>query len=292
MRRLNIIGCGRVGRTLARLWQSYGVFAIGDICDHTSEKSQAAVTFIGGGEPSAAIGAMRGADLWLLAPADDQIEACCLELSATAQLAAGNVVFHCSGALPSTVLAPATGHGAYVASVHPLKTFVDPAISITTFAGTNCAAEGDATALALLKPAFESIGANVFEIEPSAKTLYHAASVIVCNYLTALIEGGAKTYGHAGIKRANAMRIMEPLVRETIDNIFARGTAGALTGPIARGDGNVVGRQLGALAAVDANLVEVYRTLGLIAVDLAREGGAVDPAAFTALAALLRNPSA
>jgi predicted short-subunit dehydrogenase-like oxidoreductase (DUF2520 family) len=267
------------------LWREHGVFAIGDVNDHSLDKSLAAATFIGAGRACAGIGEMRAADLWLLAPPDDRIAGCCAELSAAALLRRGDSVFHCSGALASTVLSAATACGAAVASVHPLKTFAEPALAATNFAGTSCAAEGDAAALAVLKPAFERIGARVFEIEASAKTLYHAASVIVCNYLTALIESGIATSAHAGIARDVAMRMLEPLVRETLDNVFALGTARALTGPIARGDAAVVGRQVQALAAADPQLAAVYRSLGLIAAGLAR--GNADANALAAIETLL-----
>lgn len=283
---LNIIGCGRVGRTLARLWRERGVFAIGDVNDHTPDKSRAAAGFIGGGKACAEVAAMRAADLWLLAPPDDRIAACCGELSAAAALATGNIVFHCSGALPSGVLSTASARGAQVASVHPLKTFADPALAIQTFAGTSCAAEGDSAALVILKSAFERIGATVFEIDAAAKTLYHAASVIVCNDLTALLETGALCFEKAGIPRGDAMRMMEPLVRETLDNVFALGTVRALTGPVARGDVDVVRRQL---AALDPRSAAVYRSLGVIAVHIARAQGKADAAALAAIAALLRD---
>ena len=286
---LNIIGCGRVGRTLARLWRGSGMFEIGDVNDHTAEKSRAAVNFIGGGRASAEIAAMRAADVWLLAPPDDRIAACCDELSGGAALAAGNIVFHCSGALASTVLATATARGASTASVHPLKTFADTAIAIQTFSGTNCAAEGDVAALSVLKPAFERIGANLFQIDASVKTLYHAASVLVCNDLTALLESGARCFEAAGMPRADAMRMVEPLVRETLDNVFQMGTTAALTGPVARGDVEVVKRQLAALAATDARLDAVYRSLGVIAAELAAVQGKVAAAALAEITALLKN---
>ena len=273
----------------ARLWRDAGVFAIGDVNDHTLEKSRAAVEFIGGGRPCADIGSMQGADVWMLTPPDDRIAGCCGELSAGSALAAGNIVFHCSGALSSGELAAAAARGARAASVHPLKTFADAATAVRTFAGTSCAAEGDAAALAVLRPAFERIGARVFEIEAAAKTLYHAASVIVCNYLTALLDAGVRCYGQAGIARDDAMRMMEPLVRETLDNVFALGTARALTGPIARGDVEVVRRQSAALASVDPRIAAVYRSLGAIAADIARGNGKADAAALAAIETLLRD---
>ncbi len=286
---LNIIGCGRVGRALARLWREHGVFDLGDVNDHTAEKSRAAVAFIGGGRACAEIAHMRAADVWLLAPPDDRIAACCDELSRSATLAAGNIVFHCSGALPSGILDAAVARGAVVASVHPLKTFADAAAAAKTFAGTSCAVEGEAAALSVLKPAFERIGANLFQIDASAKTLYHAASVLVCNDLTALLETGARCFEAAGLPRADAMRMVEPLVRETLDNVFRLGTTAALTGPVARGDVEVVKRQLAALSLADPRLDAVYRSLGVIAAGLAAAQGGASAAALQQITALLKN---
>ena len=143
--------------------------------------------------------------------------------------------------------------------------------------------EGDAAALAVLKPAFELSGARVAEIDPAFKTIYHAASVIVCNYLTALLETGIRSYEKSGFKRDEALHVMEPLVRETLDNVFRLGTVEALTGPIARGDHAVVARQVDALAAWDPRVAEIYKQLGAVAVDLARAQGSADPKALAAI---------
>jgi predicted short-subunit dehydrogenase-like oxidoreductase (DUF2520 family) len=197
-------------------------------------------------------------------------------------------VFHCSGAWSSGELAPAVACGAAVASIHPLKTFADAATAVATFAGTPCGAEGDAAALVILKPAFEAIGAQLFELDAAMKTAYHAASVLVCNDLTALIEAGTQAYALAGITPNNARRLMAPLVRETLDNIFNLGTARALTGPVMRGDLEVVRKQLAALTNAAPQVAAVYRSLGLIAVELARKSGDADAAALTAIENLLR----
>ena len=280
---LNIIGCGRVGSTLARLWTQDGAFTIQDMLDRRLEQSQAAVAFIGQGRAVNAVGQMRSAEVWMLSPPDDQIVACCTALAASGLLTAGNIVFHCSGALPSHDLAPAAARGAVVASVHPLKSFADPAGAAQTFRGTHCAAEGDAAALAVLRPAFERIGGIVSEIDPGFKTIYHAASVIVCNYLTALLETGLRCYEKSGFERETALRMMEPLVRETLDNVFKLGTVQALTGPIARGDHAVVAHQLEALGAWDPRIAAIYRPLGAVAVELARAQGKADADALAAM---------
>lgn len=287
VRTLNIIGCGRVGRALARLWADDGAFQVQDVFDRQREQNQAAVAFIGSGCAVDAVGQMRGAGAWMLTPPDDQIVACCTELAASGRLAAGNIVFHCSGALPSRDLAPAAACGAVVASVHPLKSFADPAIAVRTFGGTHCAAEGDAAALTVLRPAFERIGGIVSEIDPGFKTVYHAASVIVCNYLTALLETGLRCYEKSGFERETALRMMEPLVRETLDNVFKLGTVQALTGPIARGDHAVVAHQVAALAAWDKRTAAIYQQLGAVALELARAQGKADGNALAAIERLL-----
>ena len=284
---INVIGGGRAGRTLARVWALNGTFAIGDVLDPSSEAGADAVAFIGSGRAVSALDEMRSADVWMLTPPDGRIVSCGKALAASGLLKAGNVVFHCSGALPSRDLAAAMTHGTAVASIHPLKSFADPKAAAQSFDGTYCTAEGDATALAVLKPAFERIGARVFEIDPTFKTIYHAASVIVCNYLVALLETGIRSYEKSGFKRDDALRVMEPLVRETLDNVFRLGTAEALTGPIARGDHAVVARQVDALEAWDPRVAAIYKELGAVAVELARAQGKTDATALASIERLL-----
>ena len=284
---LNIIGAGRLGRTLARLWTKNSVFKTQDVLTAHAASASAAVAFIGAGRAATELDAMRAAAVWLLAPPDDRIAACCAALAQSGLLKPGDIVFHCSGALSSRDLTQASARGAAVASVHPLKSFADPAAAAGTFAGTFCAAEGDAAALAVLRPAFERIGARVSAIDPAAKTIYHAASVLACNYLTALLEAGVRCYEKAGFARADALAMMEPLARETLDNVFKLGPAKALTGPIARGDEHVVARQLAALSAWDPQLAMIYKELGAVAVKLAREQGGAEAAALAAIDRLL-----
>jgi predicted short-subunit dehydrogenase-like oxidoreductase (DUF2520 family) len=287
MATLNIVGSGKVGRTLAKLWAQSGTFAIGDVFDRSQSASESAIAFIGSGRAVTSVNDMRSADVWMLTPPDDRIGSSCAELAASGRLAAGSIVFHCSGALPSSDLAAAAACGAAVASVHPLKSFADPAIALQTFAGTGCAAEGDAAALAVLEPAFRSIGATVQKIDPAAKTVYHAASVIVCNYLPALIEAGLRCYERAGYERTAALCMIEPLVRETLDNVFTLGPVLALTGPIARGDHAVVARHLDALRTTGPRIASTYRELGVIALELARMQGGASADALAVIERLL-----
>lgn len=287
MKTLNIIGAGRLGRTLGALWRERNVFAVGDVMNRTPKSTRAAISFIGAGNAAHALQAMRAADLWLIATPDDEIARVAAELAASGLTRAGDVVFHCSGALPSQLLREQLPPSVAVASVHPLKSFADPADAVRSFAGTWCVAEGDAVALATLLPAFEQIGARATRIDAQYKTLYHAASVMVCNYLTALMEAGLQCYEKAGLARETASAMMEPLVRETVDNLFKLGPVKALTGPIARGDHAVVARQLAELREFDPHVADIYRSLGVVALQLARSQGGADAQALAALQKVL-----
>lgn len=270
---LNIIGCGKVGKTLGRLWQQAGVFRLGGILNRTQASSEAAVTFLQAGKAVTHMTELPPADVFLLGCADNHLADCCTELVESGLLQVGNIVFHCSGALSSALLEPARAIGAHIASVHPVKSFADPARAVQDFAGTFCGVEGDAAALDVLQTAFGNIGARCFALNAEHKTLYHTASVIACNYLVALQEVSLQTFEQAGVERELAMQILEPIVQGTVGNIFRLGTAQALTGPIARGDHTVVARQVEALDAWRGDYADLYRVLGQAAVGLSEQQG-------------------
>lgn len=268
-RTLTIIGAGKVGQTLGRLWTSHQVFDIQDVLNRSLESAQRAVTFIGGGIAIGAYGDLRPADIYLIAVSDDQIAACCDQLARSGNLTSESIVFHCSGALRSSELQAAAQLGASVASIHPIRSFAVPEQVAQEFSGTYCGVEGDARAVDLLSAAFTAIGARMVPINADAKILYHAAAVFACNYLTTLLDVAQQTYVQAGIPHDVARELMAPLVRETIDNIFRIGPAAALTGPIARGDFAIAERQQRAIADWNRDHGALYEQFAKLTADLA-----------------------
>ncbi|MFZ1388086.1 MAG: Rossmann-like and DUF2520 domain-containing protein [Thiolinea sp.] len=267
--RLNIIGCGHLGQTLAYLWAQAGLFMISQVLNSSLQSSQAAVDFIGQGQALSSIAEMRPADLYLLGCPDKALEICCNALAKAKLLKAGDIVFHCSGAIASEILQPLKEQGALIASVHPVKSFAEPQQAILSFQPTYCGVEGDEAALAVLMPLFVQIGGIPFQINAEQKTLYHAASVFACNYLVALQNVSLRAFAQAGVEEALALKILQPIVQETVSNVFKLGPAAALTGPIARGDAAVVAKQLAALQISQPADAELYRLLGLEALGLA-----------------------
>jgi len=272
--RLNLVGAGHVGRALGRLFHRHGVFEVQDVLTRTPASARAAAAFIGAGRAVDRVEEMRPAAVWMLAVGDDQIAPAAQALAAAGVVHQGAIVFHCSGALASSELAPLTGSragaGARVASVHPVRSFADPDAVAAAFQGTFCGVEGDADALALLLPAFTAIGARTVDIDPAAKTVYHAASVFASNYLVTLLDAALRAYQSAGIPPEVARELARPLAGETLANVLRLGPELALSGPIARGDAATVSRQQAALEAWDAPTGQLYEALASATWDLAR----------------------
>ena len=266
---LNLVGAGHVGRVLGRLFAASGAFALQDVLTRSPASAQAAVAFIGAGQACTDAAQLRPAHAWLLAVSDDQIEPVAAQLAQTHDLT-GAVVFHCSGAKASTALQAARGGGALVASVHPIRSFADPQKVAREFAGTFCGVEGDVAALALLGPAFETLGARLVPIDGAAKTVYHAAAVFASNYLTTVLDAALRAYQAAGIPEAVARELAQPLATETLANVFRLGPAAALSGPVARGDLATVARQQQALLDWDDATGRLYGALVPLTTDLAR----------------------
>ena len=230
MRRLTVIGGGHVGRVLGRLFSSAAAFAVQDVLARSAGSAARAAAYIGSGAAAASYAALRPAEVYMLTVTDDQIVLACEALAAAVQLQ-GAVVFHCSGALASDRLHAARAAGAHVASVHPIRSFADADAVAAGFAGTFCGVEGDQRALDVLLPALAAIGARAVQIDPAAKTVYHAAAVFASNYLVTVIDAALRAYQAAGIPEAVARELARPLAIESMENAFRLGAAPALTGP-------------------------------------------------------------
>ncbi|MDB5763519.1 MAG: hypothetical protein JWQ21_2514 [Herminiimonas sp.] len=266
---LTIIGGGNLGKTLGRLWTLNRTFTIQNVLNRFIGNARAAVSFIGAGHAAADYADLLPADIYLIATPDDQIVQCCEKLARAGCLSSASIVFHCSGALRSSELQPALQLGAAVASIHPIRSFASPEQVVQSFAGTCCGIEGDRRALDVLSAGFTDIGAQLVAIDADFKMLYHSAAVFASNYLATLLDVALQTYAKAGIPNDAALRMIEPLVRKTVDNIFRLGPEKALSGPIARGDLATAVRQYKAVKAWDKRYGALYKQLGRLTADLA-----------------------
>ncbi|WP_434033069.1 Rossmann-like and DUF2520 domain-containing protein [Cupriavidus sp. a3] len=272
MARLNIIGSGRVSKTLANLFVANGVFEIGDVCDRSIVAAEEATRFIGAGNPVSEIAAMGVADLWLISVPDMQIAQVADLLAAHSDNAQPAIAVHCSGATEAGALDALRAKGWFVASAHPVLSFADPASAVFQFDGTPCGLEGDEQACSTWGNAMAAIGARCFDIQSDRKKLYHAAAVLASNFLPVLTQMSSELWEHAGIPDELREDMLRTLTRNSIDNLIALGPKDALTGPAARGDVTVISEQVEALRSWDPASAEAYRTLSALAQRFAETG--------------------
>lgn len=271
LRTLNLIGAGRVGRTLARLWHAQGVLQVQDVLTTSVARAQNAVDFVGAGRAVADMATMRPADLWLLAVPDRQIAASALALAAAAHQHPPALAFHASGALTAAELQPLQTLGWQVASAHCILSFATPEVALKQFAGTPCGLEGDTGALTQLQPVLTAIGARCFTVAADKKVLYHAAAVFATNFLPVLQAQAEALWRDSGVPDELLPQLRQTLLRNAVDNLLELGPAGALTGPAARGDTALVQRQGQAVAQWDATAGVAYQALSDLARRLARQ---------------------
>ncbi len=273
---LNLVGAGRVAQTLARLWSLQATFIIQDVLTTSLDSAQGACAVMGAGHAVESALAMRMADVWMLAVPDAQLAGCAQALADAltrvrpATPTHAPVVFHCSGAHGSNLLAPLAALGFHVASAHCILSFASVPAAVLQFPGTPCALEGDAPACDALRDAFSTIGARCFDVASKDKLLYHAAAVFATNFLPVLQSTAEDLWHSTGVPAHLIPHLRASLLQHAVTNITALGPQAALTGPAARGDTAAIARQGAAVAQWDAQAGAAYSALSGLALRLAQ----------------------
>lgn len=286
--KLNVIGCGRAGGTVAAALADTGLVVIGQVLNRSFSSAQRAVAALGAGTAVEELPDLAPADAWLIATPDGEIEntSRLLRRFVPASLV-GSVLFHMSGRFGPEVLQVPPGIGVKTAAVHPVRSM--PAISTdaAAFEGTVCVAEGAREALDALQQPFRAAGAVWREVEGLDRGLYHAALAIISNVTKGVIWKAQGWLESAGLDQDTAAQAAHSLLHITTQDVFRDGVRHSITGPVVRGDTSTVEAHLQALRTVGRHDEEVYRVLARTVLDLANERGDLDDAVLARFEALL-----
>jgi len=284
-----VVGCGRVGSSLA-LYLSRAGYRLMATVSRSAKSAEAAARRCGAEH--------HGTRPWrytpeahivLITTPDAQIEPVCRQIADRGGFAPDTAVLHCSGALPSTVLAAARGKGAAIGSLHPLQSFATADPEADPFSGIIFAVEGDPSARQAASSIADALGAKSLPLKTEAKALYHAAAVVASNYLVAIVDMALGLLASSGIEPSEGMTVLGPLIRGTLGNIERLGAPASLTGPIARGDRETIRRHQAEIQRLRPELAGLYAALGRHTVDVALRGGHITPDTAARLSALFRN---
>jgi predicted short-subunit dehydrogenase-like oxidoreductase (DUF2520 family) len=282
-----LVGAGRLGRALAILLPR-GDHTVTGLSNRTAAGAARTLALLGTASQATSEPVIPPDTelVWICTP-DDQIEATVRNLTARGELRPDQIVAHSSGALPSAVLRRGAPQVVAVASAHPLFPFTDPHRSAEAVTAAAWFVEGEPRGAATLTRILEHIGIRPRPLRAEDRPVYHAAAALASNALTALVAAAAELMGELNLTRAEALDALLPLARAATDNLGAVGLPQALTGPIARGDAEVVRAHVFAIAESAPHLEGLYRELGFATVRLSRELGHAPPAALDAIEAAL-----
>lgn len=258
-----IIGAGTLASALARALHSKE-YRVSEIVSRSNPQSlrrarilasriQSSATTIQAAEMSADI-------VWICVP-DDAIAALAEQMTDERDWR-GKIVVHSSGALSSDTLEPLRRKGAEVASAHPLMTFVSS--SQPKLKGVPFALEGTAKALTAVETIISDFEAHAFRIARTEKAAYHAFGFFSSPGIVALIAAAIDVGKLAGLEGKRVRALMEPIVRQTIDNCFRTSPQQAFSGPVRRGDVETIRKHLKVLDE-HPDLLDLYGSLVRIA---------------------------
>jgi predicted short-subunit dehydrogenase-like oxidoreductase (DUF2520 family) len=216
-----VVGAGRMGTAIAA-----GLDAVGPLRR---------------GEP-----VPPGVEVVLLCVPDGQIAA------AAAGVPAGPLVGHCSGATGLEALGDREAF-----SLHPLMS-VPTGSGADVLRGAGCAIDGTTPhALATANALALTLGMKPAHVAPGDRVAYHAAAAIASNFLVALEAAAERLAATAGVTRDQ----LAPLVLATAHQWAEIGPERALTGPIVRGDEDVVARHRAVVAERTPELLALWDAL-------------------------------
>lgn len=254
MSRFAIVGAGRVGVSLAVLLQRAG-HQITGCSAHSSASLDRAARYLHCTSSTQLEEVIDDADCIIIAVPDDDVPAVAARIASTD--ADFEKVLHVCGSIGVAPLQPIADKGVEVLAIHVLQSVPDVERGIEripgSWFGVTCADS--------LRPWAEAFVADlrgrVHWVAEEERTRYHAAAVIASNYLVVLGALVEETIG--------TIDPYLPLMQGTLANLAELGPAGALTGPVVRGDIGTVKRHM---QQMDGHLLDAYMSLARVALSL------------------------
>lgn len=269
-------GAGRVAQALGRQLRESGQRVVG-VASRSIEHARVAAEFIG----TAAVPYEElRAERILIAVPDNAIR------EVAGRIPESRVTLHTCGAYGAELLRGVRAGDC--GALHPLQTFATPEAGYGALRGCAVAIDGDAGALAWAEEIAELLGGPVLRVAGESRAVYHAAAVMASNHVVAVMDAAVGLLERAGVPEEAARRAVGPLARTAVENLIERGAAGALTGPVERGDAGTVRRHREALREMPETVGALYRAASLQALAIAIRRG-LNPEAVAAVGGELRD---
>lgn len=252
-----VVGAGKVGTNLARLFSSRGVqttlwnkWPLPESQRHTLCQSTPDLRVAQEQAPQ-----IEPPSLVLLSVSDDAIEQAA-ELAEGWGIPPETPFLHTSG-IREPCFACASGRP--TGGMHPAFSFPAFDLSLDTLAGMCFLLDGHETAVAAAKGLLERCGLGAVRAPGTTRTLYHGGCVTASNFLGVLGVAAQRLFMAAGVRReTDRSALLLSLLYSVLDNGARAGFANALTGPVARGDVDTVLAEARQIARSTPELLDLF----------------------------------
>lgn len=261
---IGIVGAGRVGCSIGKYLKEHGA-AVAGYYSKSRESVEFAATFTNTAAFPSLEELVEAVSMIFITTPDDEIRPVWEKIAG--QPIRGKIICHFSGSLSSVVFSGREQAGASGCSVHPMYAFSSKETSWQQLNQVLFTMEGDSHALDRVDLVLAQAGIRHFVIDSAKKERYHAAASMVSNMMIGLYQMSIDMLQDCGFEEAAARLLVEPLVRNNIENLLATSPEQTLTGPIERNDVETVRKHLAVLTEEER---EVYTSLAQKLVETAR----------------------
>lgn len=274
---LGVIGAGKVGTTLSRLWAKAG-YKICAVHSRTGSRAIALAAQVNATAVPTPAEVVELSELTLLTVPDDRIGEVAREIHHSTVKLSGKAIVHTSGARDAQALTLLAERGALTGSLHPAYPFADVDHAMTGLPGATFAVEAGHDRLrGWLGRLVAALNGSVLVIPAGHKATYHVALAIASNFTVTLYAVAEQLLTSLGTDRTTADNALNALLAGTIANLQSQGIPQSMVGPLTREDVGTIAAHLATLHEVDATLVEVYTGLARLSYPmLAARGIATD----------------
>ncbi len=257
--RVTLVGAGRLGRSILRTMPDRIAGVV--LRDHDAASDIASLA------PRAAI--HRGPEevatgdpgvIWIVT-GDGAIGGVAEELARARAEWGGVAVVHSSGGTSLSALDPLADAGAITLALHPNGSFTGQALIPSGLVWGLTAR--DPAARAIAEGLLAGLDPQIADIADDRRALYHAAASAAANYSMALFAIASDLYQRAGLSAMQAREVVAQFLATTAGNGLAMGPRAALTGPISRGDIDVLRAQMRAVELHAPEYLDVLMDLAV-----------------------------
>lgn len=260
---IGIIGSGRLGLSFAKALQSIENFVW--LANTTGNSIDGFNTYK---FEQLLLEQIAGVDIIAICTTDSEIESVVQALvdKFSAKLS-GKCLFHCSGAKSVTALEPLATVGAYTVAMHPYQTFPFPDKNLIT--SIPWLVESDDASFLQIEPFLKSLDAKIVRCEriltESERFQWHSTAVLCSNFTATLYQIASSIMNSIGIQ--NSFEFISSISEQTVINaknsLQEKGFI-EMSGPIVRGDIEIINKEIEALTTINPIYGELYSILSKV----------------------------